>query len=251
MPGLAAVEGAGSKHVLVLHGWALDSEVWSTTRPLTNLEQFTYAYFDFPGYGTHSSAPPAAGLDDMAAQALAAARGLGWDTFAVLGHSMGGATAMRVATLAPDDVTAVVALTPVAPTGMSLPQETYQSFVAAWDNPGPALAGLAPHLSEQQLNDIVSRCRASMNQSTWDAYLANWTGADFADAVSSFDAPTTLAYGVSDPLVTADYLADTVARLRNGRLVPLEGAGHFPMVERPEQTVRLWEEALGKGAAHA
>lgn len=42
-----------------------------------------------------------------------------------------------------------------------------------------------------------------------------------------------------------------VARLRNGRLVPLEGAGHYPMVERPDQTVRLWEEALGKGAAHA
>ena len=251
MPGLAVVDGSGRQHVLVLHGWALDSGIWSTSRPLTNVEQFTYAYFDFPGYGTQRSSPPAAGLDDMAARALAAADELGWDSFAVLGHSMGGATAIRVATLAPDRVTAVVALTPVAPSGLSLPPEAYQSFEAAWADPGPALGGLAPHLTEQQLNDIVSRCRASMDQSTWDAYLANWTSADFAGAVSTYEAPTTLAYGVSDPLVTADYLAETVAALRDGQLVPIEGAGHYPMVERPEETVRLWEEALRKGAPRA
>ena len=65
MPGLAVVDGSGRQHVLVLHGWALDSGIWSTSRPLTNVEEFTYAYFDFPGYGTQRSSPPAAGLDDM------------------------------------------------------------------------------------------------------------------------------------------------------------------------------------------
>jgi pimeloyl-ACP methyl ester carboxylesterase len=56
----------------------------------------------------------------MAASAMAAADSLGWDHFDILGHSMGGATALRVATLTPERVSAVVALTPVSPQRNSL-----------------------------------------------------------------------------------------------------------------------------------
>jgi pimeloyl-ACP methyl ester carboxylesterase len=184
----------------------------------------------------------------MARSALAAADELGWDRFAVLGHSMGGATAIRVATLAPERVTAVAALTPVSPGGSALGEEGYASFLAAWADPGPALGSLAPHLSEDQLRNIVARSRATMDRAVWESYLANWTGASFIADVGSYAAPTTVTYGDSDPFVTADYLADTVARLRAGRLVRIESAGHYPMVEQPEATVRLWEEALMNGA---
>lgn len=183
----------------------------------------------------------------MAQAALAAADELGWDSFAVLGHSMGGATALRVATLAPEKVTSVVALTPVSPQGTQLGEEGYESFRSAWSDPGPALGSLAPHLTDDQLRSIVARNRASMDQTAWERYLANWTETSFAEEIGTFPAPTTVAYGASDPFVTADYLADTVARLRAGKLVPIEGAGHYPMVEQPETTVRLWEEALTSG----
>ena len=157
---------------------------------------------------------------------------------------LGGATALRIATIAPDRVTGVVALTPVAPSGTPLDDATYEAFRSAFPESGPTLGSLAPNLSAGQLANIVSRSHATMDQGVWDAYLKNWTSADFADALGGYDGPVTLAYGEDDGFVTKDYLAATAEALANAELVPIPAAGHYPMVENPAVSVDLWESAL-------
>jgi pimeloyl-ACP methyl ester carboxylesterase len=244
VPGIAAVEGTGDQRVLVLHGWVLDSGTWSAARPLVDRVRFTYAYLDFPGYGVHRAATPADGVDAMASAVLAAADELGWPSFGVLGHSMGGGTAIRVATMAPERVTGVVALAPVGPRGMPLCAKSHAVLRSTWADPRSVLRSLAPNLTRAQLDAMVAANRAAMDQHVWETYLANWSGFDFADAVGRYDGPTTVAYGVRDPLITAGYLADSLIDLRV-KPRAIEEAGHFPMVERAQATVRLWEGALG------
>ncbi|WP_078428635.1 alpha/beta fold hydrolase [Alkalihalobacterium alkalinitrilicum] len=248
---IACVEGRGPNRVLVLHGWALDSGIWLASRSLTDLDNFTYAYMDFPGYGTNRTIPPCECLDSMAKAALNAADELGWDRFMVLGHSMGGATAIRVATLAPGRVMSVVALTPVSAEGTPLPDNIYNQYANAWSDPGAALHSLAPNLSSRQLANIVSRCHETMDHNAWKAYLANWTGANFIDNLGAFNGPTTVLYGGDDPLVNPDYLSRTMDGLHDGTLVGIDGAGHYPMVEQTEATVQLWEKALTDAAVGA
>lgn len=245
MTGIAAVEGNGMHRVLVLHGWALDSGVWLAARAFSDQARFTYAYLDFPGYGVNRNVPPAASFDAMAAAALKAADELQWDRFSVLGHSMGGATALRVATLAPQRVRSVVALTPVSPAGTPLDAATYATFKGAWADPGAAIrSALAPEISGTDLRNLVARNRASMSQSVWETYLANWTSPDFMSELKRYTGPVTLFHGESDPFVTAGYLADTTKALSNGQLRCIVKAGHYPMVEQPALTVSLCEEAL-------
>lgn len=242
--GVSSIEGQGSTNVLVLHGWGMDSSVWNWCREDIDRERYSYAFFDFPGYGSHRPQDPADGIDGMARAALAAADELGWTTFAVLGHSMGGGTAMRVATLAPDRVTAVCALTPVSPGGTPLDEATYESFQSAYPDCGPTLSSLAPFLTDSQLEEMVGFAAKTLDKSVWDAYLANWTGANFAQDIGNYAAPTTLVVGDGDPFVTNEYLAATLAGLRSGSMVNLAGAGHYPMVEQPAQTVAIWEKAI-------
>ena len=244
--GVSSVEGIGATKVLVLHGWGMDSSVWNWCKGHLDLEKFTYAFFDFPGYGSHRPHAPADGLDGMARAALAAADELGWNEFAVLGHSMGGGTAMRVATMAPDRVTAVCALTPVSPGGTPLDEATYESFRSAYPDCGPTLISLAPFLTETQLEKMVSYSGETLDKQVWDAYLANWTGADFAGDIANFSAPTTLVVGEGDPFVTNDYLAATLAGLRAGTLVNIAGAGHYPMIEQAGETGAIMQAALSK-----
>jgi pimeloyl-ACP methyl ester carboxylesterase len=161
---------------------------------------------------------------------------------------MGGGTAIRVASLAPGRVTGVVALTPVGPRGMPLPTRSYEVLRTTWADPGPVLGTLAPNLTRDQLDAIVAANRSSMDQQVWETYLANWTGFDFADAVGRYSGPVTIAYGVRDPLITAGYLADSMIDLRGVRLLPIEDAGHYPMVEQAQATIRMWEEVLGDAA---
>jgi pimeloyl-ACP methyl ester carboxylesterase len=245
MTALAAVEGAGAERVLVLHGWALDSGVWLAARALTDQARFTYAYLDFPGYGVNRGEASAAGVDGMARAALAAADSLGWDRFSVVGHSMGGVTAMRVATMAPSRVASVVALTPVSPGGTPLDAATYDVFKGAWADPGGAIKGaLSPDIDAVSLGNLVKRNRASMTQPVWNDYLANWTSPSFMADLKLCTMPVTLFVGASDPFVTEAYLAETAKALPNGRLKTIAGAGHYPQVEQPAATVAAWEAAL-------
>lgn len=244
---IAAVEGNGERKVLVLHGWALDSGVWLAARALSDVSQFTFAYVDFPGYGVARDEAPADGVDGMARAALAAAEELGWDRFSVLGHSMGGLVALRVATLAPDQVISVVAVTPAAPAGTPLDEQTYAAFAGAWDDPGPTIkGGLAPNIDDADLARVVARNRASMSKEVWDAYLANWSGSSFHEDLSSLTTPVTVFYGESDPFITPEYLAETVGAIKNCTTEQLDGAGHYPMVEAPETSVPQWERALAR-----
>ena len=246
MTRLAAVEGAGDTKVLVLHGWALDSGVWLAARALSDQARFNYAYFDFPGYGVNRAEPPANGVDGMAEAAIAAADSLGWDKFSVLGHSMGGVTALRVATLIPQRITAVAALTPVAPAGTPLDKDTYAAYQGAWIDPGAAIkSALSPDIDSVDLNNLVKRNRASMTEAVWRAYLANWTGPHFDAELGKCKMPVTLFVGASDPFVTKEYLADTLRKLPKGTLKTIAGAGHYPMIEQPAASVAAWEEALG------
>lgn len=245
MNDFAAVEGSGSHKVLVLHGWALDSSVWLATRALSNQKDLTYAYYDFPGYGVNQNEAPASGMEGMVKAAMDAVGSLGWEKFSVLGHSMGGAAALRLATLMPDQVLSVAALTPVSPAGTALDAETYDAFRRAWADPAAAIKGsLSPNMDPEDLRRLVDRNRATMNEEVWSAYLANWTGPDFMDELGSHEIPTTLLYGESDPFVTADYLAETVAKLRKGTIRQLPKAGHYPMIENPGASVAAWEGAL-------
>lgn len=240
------VEGSGDIRVLVLHGWALDSAVWAAARLETNLDKFTYAFVDFPGYGPNRSDAdsPTDGIDGMAAAALAAADDLGWDKFAILGHSMGGATALRIATVASDRVSSVVALTPVSPFGTPFDKATYEGFASAYSDPGPTLGGLAPHLSDAQLQNLVARSQTVLDREVWEAYLANWSNASFGSELPGYHGRVILAYGESDPFVSKEYLQETADSLPNASMVAIEHAGHYPMVEAPVQTVRLWEDAF-------
>jgi pimeloyl-ACP methyl ester carboxylesterase len=246
MTAIAAVEGLGDTKVIVLHGWALDSSVWLASRALSDVSRFTYAYVDFPGYGSNKDAPLAEGLDGMARVGLDVAESLGWDEFALLGHSMGGATALRIATLAPDRVTSVAAVTPASPAGTPLDPESYAGFSAAWADPGAAIQGaLAPKIAIDDLHRLVARNRASMSQAAWEKYLANWSRSpSFMAEVSSYDGPVALFYGETDPFVTPEYLSQTASALRRGHTRMLPGAGHYPMVEAPAASVGLWEAAL-------
>jgi len=87
---------------MALHGW-LDNAL-SFVPMLPHLNGLDMACLDFPGHG---ESPPRADaaryhFDDYIFDVLAAADGLGWDRFHLLGHSLGGAVASVLAAACPE-----------------------------------------------------------------------------------------------------------------------------------------------------
>jgi len=94
--------GSGNCHLVLLHGWGLNAEVWNCIREEL-ASHFTLHLVDLPGFG-RSRGYGAMSLDEMAQQVLDAAppRAI-W-----LGWSLGGLVASRIALNHPERVQALV-----------------------------------------------------------------------------------------------------------------------------------------------
>ena len=108
---LAALRNDGhGPPVLALHGW-LDNA--ASFLPLAaHLRGIDLVALDLPGHGHSAHLPP--GADYSFASAIAsvldAADALGWDRFALLGHSMGAGIASQVAAACPQRIERLVAI---------------------------------------------------------------------------------------------------------------------------------------------
>lgn len=101
---------AGGTPVLALHGW-LDNAA-SFVPLAAHLEGVDLVALDLPGHGRSDHLPSSAeySLPGTVHTVLDAADALGWERFAVLGHSMGAAIGSILAAAAPGRVTRLVAI---------------------------------------------------------------------------------------------------------------------------------------------
>ena len=63
-----------------------------------------------------------------------------------------------------------------------------------------------------------------------------WSGASFAGDLGRIRAPTHVAAGAADPYLSPDLVRVAVAEAIPGaRFTVIEGAGHYPQLDRPVQ----------------
>jgi pimeloyl-[acyl-carrier protein] methyl ester esterase len=95
-------KGEGNCHLVLLHGWGLNAQVWDCITPELSTH-FTLHLVDLPGFGRSRNAG-AMSLGDMTQQVLAKAPGKAvW-----LGWSLGGLVASQAALTHPERVLALV-----------------------------------------------------------------------------------------------------------------------------------------------
>lgn len=103
--------GAGAANVIALHGW-LDNAASFVPLAAHLPETLDFVALDLPGHGRSAHLGPGAEYTTMTAinAVLDAADALGWERFALLGHSMGAGIASVIAAAAPQRVTRLVAI---------------------------------------------------------------------------------------------------------------------------------------------
>ena len=126
--------GNGANRIVVLHGWLGDSSVFDPMLPALDGDRFSFAFLDYRGYGRSRQIAGDHSLAEIAHDAIALADALGWDRFGLLGHSMGGAVALRVTIDVPERVSRIVAATPVPAGGVAFGAEERKLFESAQDN---------------------------------------------------------------------------------------------------------------------
>jgi pimeloyl-ACP methyl ester carboxylesterase len=241
--------GQGPHRVMVLHGWFGDHQVWKPVYSLLDKQLFTYAFFDYRGYGVSKDLDGSRNMDEMASDAVALADHLGWKSFSVIGHSMGGMAAQRVAINHPERIRSVVGVTPVPATGAPLPPEILKVFEAAADHDDAALGvienSLGQRLTPALARQILRHMRTTVKPEVFRHYLKAFTATDFSSECGKLKAPFLVLYGQHDGGVSEEMVKAVYPKLYSHvQMECIDNSGHYPMIETPAYLVTAMEQFM-------
>jgi 3-oxoadipate enol-lactonase len=248
--------GTGINHVVVLHDWLGDRDNYDPIHPYLSPDKFTYAFMDVRGYGKSLDIAGNYTADEAARDAVSVADDLGWNRFHIIGHSMTGMVVQKVALDVPGRVISVIATTPVAASGMTLDEGTWNFFTAMVTDREQAGNGLSlltgGKLSQKWLDFKVDRAMTTSTAEARLAYLDMFVKNDFSDAAAAakLQTPMLVVLGENDlPFFRPDAVKETFLKwYPNAEVVNVPNAGHYPMQETPPSYASTIESFITKNA---
>jgi pimeloyl-ACP methyl ester carboxylesterase len=234
--------GSGDGTPLVLlHGGIAGGEIFAAVAPAL-AEGRRVIVPDLQGHGRTAHIDRPLRAEDLADDVAGLIGQLGLERADVMGYSLGGSVAWRVAIQHPDRVRRLVVIsTPCRRDG------SFPDVVAAMDAFDPV--AMAPLIAQSPFGQHYAR--EAPRPEDWELHIARTAEMleidfDWADEVAGIEAPTMLVFADSDS-VMPDHVAE-LFRLRGGglrdpgvdrahqpaaRLAVLPGRTHYDMIEAP------------------
>lgn len=243
--------GSGSTRVVIMNDWLCDTSTWDGARAFLDTARFTFAFVDLRGYGRSRGRTGTFTVNEAAADVLAVADALGWDRFAIVGHSMSALVALHLAQHHSARVPRAVVLTPPPPTGFGADEAMLAASQAlALADDTARMAALeqrfGSRLSPQWTKFKLDHWRASADPTAVATYVAMFARDGLPDPRAPIHIPVLAITGEQDvPPMRQAAVEQALSPLCKELIVtPLADAGHYPMQEMPPLTVALVERFL-------
>lgn len=258
-----AVEGEGPETVLLLMGLGGRALDWGTDFPNALASDYRVVRVDNRGVGASPRAPGGYELGDLARDAVAVLDVLGAPKAHVVGISMGGMIAQHLAIEHPARVGRLVLLStnfgghtvePPHPEAMALFDPT--SFLQRGKDPVEMFRHTlsviaAPGFVDRNTRAVTSLLENVRVQPTHPgAFMAQLQAvlmSDRSELVRRIRQPTLVIHGSEDRLIPPSNGRALADRIPGARFELLEGCGHMPMWEKPDELSRLVKEFLKGG----
>lgn len=258
VPANVKVEGAGSGTPIVLiHGFGAALDWWDEIAPTLAAERKVIR-LDLIGHGGTEAPVSGYSIERQAALVKDVLDRFGVVRVITIGHSMGGEVVTQLAETHPGLVERMVLIdTPPKtetavkkPSNLSIP--LWDEFMWRFVGPEEFRKALAQRFAPGF--KVPDKFVADLEQLTYRAFTSGHEGSvDYERSKPVFErlaaigqtAPLLVITGAQDPLVTPEK-AKLYQHVLGAKVATIEGAGHSPMVEKPEQTLDLIKAFLAQ-----
>ena len=240
--------------ILLIHGLGASAETWQDTLPVLARTHHVYAV-DLVGFG-YSDKPAAKYSVDYLVDFI---RGFvdvsGLEQVALVGHSLGGALALRLAILYPDRVTRLVlvdsaGLSREVGLGLRLVALPLVGELLLRPSPKKTRQALKPFFQDPALltdafvdlnYDLITQPGAQAAYLSTVRSLASVFGArrhigdDIIARLDEIQVPVLVIWGAQDAIVPVAHADIARDRIANAQIQVLPECGHMPMIEKTEE----------------
>jgi pimeloyl-ACP methyl ester carboxylesterase len=235
------LNGSG-KTLVILHGWG-DSSQGSVALQAELAKHYQVLALDLPGFGGTQPPTTAWGLSEYAAFVAAVLQKLDLKSYAIIGHSNGGAIALRG--LAEGDLKASK-LVLLASAGIRNQYNGRKRVLRVAAKTGKALTKPLPSRLQQKLRSKVYKTIGSemlVAEHMQETFKRVVTDDVQADAVR-VTLPCLLVYGYDDTATPVEHGELLQAALGHSELHVIPKAGHFVYLDQPAIVTSLVEDFL-------
>ncbi|MFV0437222.1 MAG: alpha/beta fold hydrolase [Desulfopila sp.] len=230
--------GKGDLQVMVVHGWKTDHRCYEGLFPSLDGDIATYVFVDQRGYGKSMELAGPYTVMQVAADMLELADHLGWRTFHVIGHSMGGKVIQRLMADYPGRISSAIGITPCPAAKIPFDAAGWDLFAAAAVSQKKReeifRLSTADRYTDSWYHYITGESVAMSRPEAFRAYLDSWVNDDLVSAIAGCTTPIKVIVGRNDPDLNEEVIRQTYGVwLPNCEIVVLEKCGHYPMLECP------------------
>lgn len=221
-----------------------DFRIWQEVAPFL-LDRFRVVVYDKRGHGLSDAPPAPYSIDDHADDLLALLDSLGIRSAALVGLSVGGMIAQRIAVREPARVSALVLCCTAAKIGTV---QSWAERIATVEKHG--IAAIAEGVLERWFTPAFREGRADecagwrnmLVRTPRDGYAGTCAAirdADLTPDAGLIAVPTLCVAGDQDGSTPPDLVRGTAELIPGATFHVINGAGHIPCVERPMELTAL------------
>lgn len=230
--------GSGPLKVLMLPAWYCTAESWYQTVSWLDPAKYTVALPDYQGHGTRLDEGGDYSIRGIGQDMIKAVDSLGWTSYAVVGHSMGGKVAQYLLAADAGRANTMVGVMPVMPGPLVLDEDTRQMMLSSVGD-GSVRAGIfqwstGARYSEYVGNKIADESLSGTTPQAFREHFLAWADDDISADIEGISAPIKILIGEHDSSITEEAIRqDFLPHYPNAELEVLAATGHYPVIEIP------------------
>jgi pimeloyl-ACP methyl ester carboxylesterase len=235
------MRGEGDIDLVFIHCWGCDRSFWREQLDhFADLDAYRVVSLDLPGHGASGTDRESWQVADLGADVKAVVDELGLERVVLIGHSMGGPVALYAAQLMPEKVRGIVCIDTLHNAEYEYPPEQFEQIVTSYEQDfagtmNRMVESAFPEGTDPELIGWVNEKSTATNPEAAIGLLKDFQKLDLKAALSAVEVPIRCINAAPRGPGGAATAIEINRKYADFDAVLMEGVGHFPHLERPDE----------------